>query len=348
MIGWVMQMNISRGKAAKDCGRRNLPATGVLHLIFVVLVGLGVLSAPSRAAGGYPNRPITIIVAFEPGGSSDISARLVAQELTTILGQQVIIENRPGAGGRPGTRRLAEAAPDGYTLLWGSGSTLTVSPVLYADQKYVDSLTPISLGVTQPFIFVASTALGVTSVGDFVATAKQQPRKLNFASAGVGSSNHLLGEIFMASTDTQLTHVPYRGGASARDAVAKNEAQLMDEVLSPLVGSIQAHQLQPLFVTSETRHPLFPDVPTASEVGLPDLAIVGFFALLGPANLPPDIVGSLNAAMKKALASKDLRAALDLRGFDAAYSTPQDLAQLIAKGRKQYGDIVARRNIKID
>lgn len=341
-------MNILRGDAARNRGRRNLPASAVLHLIIVVLVGLGRLSAPSWAAGAYPNRPITIIVAFEPGGSSDISARLVAQELTNILGQQVIIENRPGAGGRPGTRRLAEAAPDGYTLLWGSGSTLTVSPVLYPDQQYVGSLTPISLGVTQPFIFVASTALGVTSVGDFVAMAKQQPRKLNFASAGVGSSNHLLGEIFMASTDTQLTHVPYRGGASARDAVAKHEAQLMDEVLSPLVGSIQAHQLQPLFVTSETRHPLFPEVPTASEVGLPDLAIVGFFALLGPANLPPDIVAALNAAMKKALDSKDLRAALDLRGFDAAYSTPQDLAQLIAKGRKQYGDIVTRRNIKID
>lgn len=340
-----MQMKSLRGGEAR---RRYLRAIVVPYLFAALLAGLGLASQPAAAAGAYPNRPITIIVAFEPGGSSDISARLVAQELTGILGQQVIIENRPGAGGRPGTRRLAEAAPDGYTLLWGSGSTLTVSPVLYADQKYVDSLTPISLGVTQPFIFVASTTIGVKSVGDFVALAKKEPRKLNFASAGVGSSNHLLGEIFMASTDTQLTHVPYRGGASARDAVTKNEAQLMDEVLSPLVGAIQAHQLQPLFVTGATRHPLFPDVPTASEVGLPDLAIVGFFALLGPARLPPDVVGVLNAAMKKALDSKELRASLDLRGFDAAYSAPEDLARLIEKGRKQYGDIVARRNIKID
>lgn len=344
-----MRMKALRGDGIRNRSRHYLSAIGAVHLIVVLLVGCCLLSARAAVAGAYPNRSITIIVAFEPGGSSDISARLVAQELTVILGQQVIIENRPGAGGRPGTRRLAEAAPDGYTLLWGSGSTLTVSPVLYADQKYVDILTPISLGVTQPFIFVASTAIGVKSVGDFVALAKQQPRKLNFASAGVGSSNHLLGEIFMASTDTQLTHVPYRGGASARDAVMKNEAQLMDEVLSPLVGSIQAHQVQPLFVTSETRHPLFPEVPTASEVGLPDLAIVGFFALLGPARLPPDIVGVLNAAMKKALESKELRASLELRGgFDAAYSTPEDLSRLIEKGRKQYGDIIARRNIKID
>lgn len=312
------------------------------------LAGFLMFAKPAAAAGAYPNRPITIIVAFEPGGSSDISARLIAQELIGILGQQVIIENRPGAGGRPGTRRLAEAAPDGYTLLWGSGSTLTVSPVLYADQQYVRSLTPISLGVTQPFIFVTPAALGTKTVGEFVALAKQEPGQLNFASAGVGSSNHLLGEIFMAATGTQLKHVPYRGGASARDAVVKNEAQLMDEVLSPLVGSIRAHQLEPLFVTSDTRHPLFPDVPTASEAGLPDLAIVGFFALLGPDHLPADIVQTLNGAMKKALESKDLRAALDLRGFDAAYSSPEDLSRLIEKGRKQYGDIVARRNIKID
>lgn len=341
-------MRASREGAARDRRCQYLAKNGALRLIMVVLAGLALLSGPAAAAGGYPNRPITVIVAFEPGGSSDISARLVAQELTAILGQQVVIENRPGAGGRPGTRRLAEAAPDGYTPLWGSGSTLTVSPVLYADQQYVRSLTPISLGVTQPFIFVASTALGVKSLADFVALAKQQPGKLNFASAGVGSSNHLLGEIFMNSTETKLTHVPYRGGASARDAVVRNEAQLMDEVLSPLVGSIQANQLQPLFVTSDTRHPLFPNVPTASEVGLPDLAIVGFFALLGPAGLPPDIVQVLNGAMKKALDAADLRAALDLRGFDAAYSTPETFSRLIEKGRKQYGDIVARRNIKIE
>lgn len=348
MDRWVTEMTrCSRGAAAQKRPSFSSATFRLMRLVTFALAGLVLWCEPGRAAG-YPNRPITIIVAFEPGGSSDISARLVAQELGTVLGQQIIIENRPGAGGRPGTRRLAEAAPDGYTLLWGSGSTLTVSPVLYADQQYVGSLTPISLGVTQPFIFVASTGLGVTTTADFVSLVKQQPRKYNFASAGVGSSNHLLGEIFMASTGTQLTHVPYRGGASARDAVAKNEAQLMDEVLSPLVGSIRGGQLQPLFVTSDARHPLFPEVPTASEVGLPDLAIVGFFALLGPAKMPPDVVQTLNGAMKKALESKELRAALDLRGFDAAYSTPEDLARLIEKGRKQYGDIVARRNIKID
>jgi len=317
----------------------------------VLLFGLIVFSlfpGAATATAAYPNRPITLVVAFEAGGSSDISARLLAQELTRLLGQQVIVENRPGAGGRPGTRRAADAAPDGYTLLWGSGSALTVSPLLYADQQYVRNLTPISLGVTQPFIFVSSSAIGARTVQDLIALAKQQPGKLNFASAGVGSSNHLLGEIFMASTGTEFEHVPYRGGASARDAVVKNEAQLMDEVLSPLIGSIRAGQLQPLFITSETRHPLFPDVPTAAEAGLPDLAVVGFFALLGPAKLPSEIVQTLNEAMKQALGSASLRAALDAKGFDAAYGTPTDLQGLIEKGRKQYGEIIARRNIKVD
>ncbi|MBR0843255.1 tripartite tricarboxylate transporter substrate binding protein [Bradyrhizobium liaoningense] len=317
----------------------------------VFLLGLIVLSlfpGTAAATAAYPNRPITLIVAFEAGGSSDISARLLAQELTKLLGQQVLVENRPGAGGRPGTRRAADAAPDGYTLLWGSGSALTVSPLLYADQQYVRNFTPISLGVTQPFIFVSSTTIGAKTAQDVVALARQQPGKLNFASAGVGSSNHLLGEIFMASTSTEFEHVPYKGGASARDAVVRNEAQLMDEVLSPLIGSIRAGQLQPLFITSESRHPLFPDVPTAAEAGLPDLAIVGFFALLGPARLPSEIVQTLNEAMKQALGSASLRAALDANGFNAAYSTPADLQRLIEKGREQYGEIIARRNIKIE
>ena len=326
---------------------RAAPASVLLGLLCLVSTFLSAVSG-AMAAGPYPSRPITLIVAFEAGGSSDISARLLAQELTKILGQQIIVENRPGAGGRPGTRRFADAAPDGYTLLWGSGSTLTVQPVLYADQQYVKSFTPVSLGVTQPFVFVTSTATGAKTVQDLIALAKRSPGKLNFASAGVGSSNHLLGEIFMASTGTQFEHVPYKGGASARDAVVKNEAQLMDEVLSPMIGSIRAGQIQPLFVTSEKRHPLFAEVPTAEEVGLPDLAIVGFFALLAPSGTPSEIVQTLNAAMKEALGAATLRAALDKNGFDPAYSTPSDLTRLIEKGRAQYGDIVARRNIKVE
>ncbi|KIZ45280.1 ABC transporter substrate-binding protein [Rhodopseudomonas palustris] len=309
---------------------------------------LGVDATPTFAAAPFPNRPITLIVAFEAGGSTDISARLVARQLSEVLGQQVVVDNRPGAGGRLGTRRFSEAEPDGYTLLWGSGSTLTVSPVLYDDQQYVKELTPVSLGVTQPFLFAASTATGAKTLKDFIALAKAEPGKLNFASAGVGSSNHLLGEIFMAATGTELRHIPYKGGASARDAVAKNEAQLMDEVLSPLIGSIKAGQLQPLLITSDTRHPLFPNVPTAAEAGVPDLAMVGFFALLAPAKTPPDIVRTLNVAMKKALDEPSLRTALDRAGFDPAYSSPEDLQRRIEQGRARYGDIVVRRKIKIN
>lgn len=332
--------------ASRD--HRSGQAVTWMRLLFLLgMIAFSFSAKPSVAAGAFPTRPITLIVAFEAGGSSDISARLIAQELTKILGQQVIVENRPGAGGRPGTRRLADAPPDGYTLLWGSGSTLTVAPLLYPDQQYVRNLTPICLGVTQPFIFASSTAIGAKTVQDVIALAKQQPGKLNFASTGVGSSNHLLGEIFMASTGTEFEHVPYKGGASARDSVVKNEAQLMNEVFSPLLGSIRAGQLQPLFITSGSRHPQFPSLPTAAEAGLPDLAIVGFFGLLGPARLPPEIVQTLNDAMKQALHSPSVRTALDAAGFDPAYSTPVDLERLIEKGRKQYGDIIARRNIKI-
>ncbi|MBS0249109.1 MAG: tripartite tricarboxylate transporter substrate binding protein [Proteobacteria bacterium] len=334
-------------RVSEDCRRGRI--IGALSAAIIGIMCLfGGPSGQAAAAENYPNRSISLVVAFEAGGSTDISARLVARELSKVLGQQVIIDNRPGAGGRLGTRRFSEAKPDGYTLLWGSGSTLTVSPVLYADQKYVKELTPISVGVTQPFLFAASTATGAKTLKEFVALAKKEPGKLNFASAGVGSSNHLLGEIFMVSTGTDLRHVPYKGGASARDAVARNEAQLMDEVLSPLIGSIEAGQLQPLLITSDTRHPLFPNVPTATEAGLPDLAIVGFFGLLAPAKTPPAIVHVLNAAMKKALAEPDLRKALAAAGFDPAYSSPEGFTSLIEKGRARYGDIVARRKIKLE
>lgn len=339
----------ARSKAGGRC--RSAIRHALLGLtVAVPLTALlaSVHAATARAADVYPSRPITLVVAFEAGGSTDISARLVAQELGKRLGQQVVIDNRPGAGGRIGTRRFADTAPDGYTLLWGSGSTLTVSPVLYADQQYVRSLTPVSLAVTQPFLFVTSAQFGPKSLGALVALAKEKPGQFNLASAGVGSSNHLLSEIFMAATGTTFEHVPYKGAASARDAVVKNEAQVMTEVLSPLIGSVRAGQLVPLFVTSDARHKLFPDVPTAAEIGLSDLSIVGYFALMAPANTSPAIVEKLNAVMKEALASPQLAAALDTNGFDAAHSTPSDLLRLIERGRAQYDSIVKRRNIKVE
>ncbi len=306
------------------------------------------LLAGPALAGTYPDRPVTIVVPFEAGGSTDVSARVVAKALSEALGQPVIVLNQPGAGGRIGTRRVATAEPDGYTLLWGSGSTLTVAPVLYPDQTYLTTLVPVSLGALQPFVFVTSPATGARSLSELLAQARAKPDVLNFASAGIGSSNHLLGEILMAATGAKFVHVPYKGSISARDAVINGDAQLMDEVLAPLLAQIKSGQIVPLMVTSETRDPALPDVPTAKESGLPDLSITGFFGLMAPPRTPPEVLATLNAAMKKALASPELRKSFEAMSFDVGNGSTEDLAALIARGRERYGRIVSERKITLN
>jgi tripartite-type tricarboxylate transporter receptor subunit TctC len=313
------------------------------------MVALASLSAFHAArADSYPSRPVTLVVSFEPGGSTDVSARVVAQELGRILKQPVNVENRAGAGGRIGTRSAALARPDGYTLLWGSGSSLTAAPVLFNDQGHVTTLLPVSLGATQPFVFVTTPAVGAKTLAEFVTQARQRPLTMNFASAGNGSSNHLLGEIFMAATGSQLTHVPYKGSASAREALLKGDAQLMDEATSPLLPQLRTGQLVPLFVTGDTRDPLLPDVPTAQEVGLPDLVITGFFGLLAPAGTPAAVVNQLNTAMKEALSSAAVMKAFDSVGFTPAYSTPAQMAERIAQGKARYERIIRARGIRVE
>lgn len=299
-------------------------------------------------AQAYPARAITLVVSFEPGGSTDLSARVVAQELTRLLGQQVVVENRVGAGGRIGTKSVALAKPDGYTLLWGSGSTLTAAPVLFADQGHVATLVPVSLGATQPFVFVTTPATAAKTVADMVALAKRSPGGMNFASAGVGSSNHLLGEIFMAAAGAPFTHVPYKGSASAKEALLRGDAQLMDEAVSPLLPQLRSGQLVPLFVTGDVRDPLLPNVPTAQEVGLPDLTITGFFGLLAPAGTPADIVARLNTATREALAAPAVKEAFTKVGFIGVASTPAQLAERIAQGRARYERIVKERGIRVE
>ncbi|AVS70355.1 tripartite tricarboxylate transporter substrate binding protein [Paracidovorax avenae] len=324
--------------------RRLLSAARPAGLLLAVVAAL---SAPSPAtAQGYPARPITLIVSFEPGGSTDVSARAVAQELGAQLGQPVIVENRPGAGGRIGTKAAAQARPDGYTLLWGSGSSLTAAPALYPQQEHVATLVPVSLGATQPFVFATGPAVGVRSVREFIALARSHPGQLNFASAGMGSSNHLLGEIFMAVSGIQLAHVPYKGAIMAKDAVIRGDAQLMDEATGPLLGALRAGQLVPLFTTGEQRDPALPDTPTAAEAGLPELTIQGFFGLLAPAGTPADIVARLNGAMRSALASTAVARAFGPLGFTPAYSTPGQMAARIAEGRAAYARIVRERQIR--
>ena len=185
-------------------------------------------------------------------------------------------------------------------------------------------------------------------MADFIAVAKRRPGEMNFASAGTGSSNHLMGEIFMAAAGIQLVHVPYRGAAAAKDGLLKGDSQLMDEVASPLIGALRANQLVPLFVSGDARDRLFPAIPTAVEVGLPDLNITGFFGLLAPAGTPPEVIAKLNGAMRTALAAPAVGRAFDNLGFTAAYSTPEQMQARIAQGKAVYQRVVSERKIKVE
>lgn len=314
----------------------------------LAVCALAFFAPRSARADPYPSRPVTLVVSFEPGGSTDVSARVVAQELGRILKQQVIVENRAGAGGRIGTKSIAGAKPDGHTLLWGSGSSLTAAPALFSDQGHIATLLPVSLGATQAFVFVTTPAVGAKTVQEFIAQARKRPLAMNFASAGIGSSNHLLGEIFMSAAGIQLAHIPYKGSVSAREALVKGDAQLMDEVASPLLAQLRSGQLVPLLVTGDTRDPQLPEVPTAKEVGMLDLAITGFYGLLAPAGTPQSVVEVLNAAMKEALSSPPVVKAFDNLGFTPAYSTPAQMAERISQGRARYERIVRERGIRAE
>jgi tripartite-type tricarboxylate transporter receptor subunit TctC len=181
-----------------------------------------------------------------------------------------------------------------------------------------------------------------------VALARRKPDQLNFASAGVGSSNHLLGEIFMSATGTKFVHVPYKGATSARDAVMSGDAQLMDEVLAPLLAQIKSGQLVPLLITSQARDPSLPNVPTAAESGLPDLAITGFFGLMAPSKTSAELIATLSEAMKRALASPELRKSFDAMSFEVANGSAEALAAVISSARQRYSSIVAERNIRVE
>lgn len=314
----------------------------------LLAVGLHWVLATVPASAAYPERPITLVVTFEAGGASDVSARVVAKALSEVLKQPVVVQNQPGAGGRIGTRRVAGAEPDGYTLLWGSGSTLTAAPALYPDEKYLATLLPVGVGALQPFLFVTTPTTGAKTIAELVALAKQKPGELNFASAGVGSSNHLLGEIFMSTTGTKFTHVPYKGAAPARDAMIRGDAQLMDEVIATLWPQINAGQLVPLLITSQARDPELPGVPTAAEAGLPDLAITGFFGVMAPPKMSSALLATLGDAMKKALQSPELAKSFANMRLDIGSGDAGELAALIVRGRERYSKIVAERDIRVD
>ena len=308
------------------------------------------LVATAASAQTYPTKPIRLVVPFPPGGATDILARDVAQKLTEAWGQQVIVDNRPGAGGNIGSELVAKSAPDGYTLEMGTVGTHAINASLYAKMPYdhVKDFVPVILVAGVPNVLVVNPAVPANSVAELIAYAKANPGKLNLASSGNGTSIHLSGELFKFMAGVQMTHVPYKGSAPALQDLIGGQVQLMFDNLPPSLPQIKAGKLRALAVTSLARAPALPDVPTMAEAGLPGYEASSWFGVLAPAGTPPAIVTKLNAEIARWLATPEAKEKLSKQGANAAGGTPEDFAKHIAAETAKWAKVVKDSGAKID
>jgi tripartite-type tricarboxylate transporter receptor subunit TctC len=328
---------------------RTMSPVGTLVVTaFLALLSMA-MSVPAGAQA-YPTRPVKLVVPFPPGGSLDITGRLIAQRLSEMWGQAVVVENKPGAGGNIGADFVAKSPPDGYTILLGALSTHAVNPNLYAKMPYdaVKDFAPITLLATTPNVLVVNPSLPVNSVQDLVAYAKANPGKLSFGSGSNGSAGHLAGELFKVDTGTDIVHIPYKGGAPATQALLAGDVQFMFDNLANATPQVKAGKLKALAVTTAERSRLAPELPTMAEAGLPGFDISTWFGLLAPAGTPKDVIARWNAEVTKILNSPDMRERLTALGAEAAPTTPEQFAAFIQREIPKYARIVKASGAKVD
>jgi tripartite-type tricarboxylate transporter receptor subunit TctC len=312
----------------------NLPRTLLAGLL---LVAAGI-AAPALAQG-FPDRPVTLVVPYPAGGSADILARTVGQKLAAQLGQPVVVENKGGAGTAIGARFVAEAKPDGYTLLLGTVSSQAINPAMSkVGYDPVKDFVPVSALASIPFVLVAHPSAPYGSVAELLAAARQAPGSISYASAGPGTSNHLAGEMLASAAKLKLLHVPYRGSAPALADVLAGHVPLMFDLQTTSLPNIATHKLKPLAVTGSRRSPLLPEVPTVAESGLPGFEVSAWFGVFAPAKLPPPVLRQLSAAMAKVL--EDPALAQRLREIGAE-PDPRNAAQFTAYVGEEAGKYAA-------
>ena len=309
---------------------------------FVSLVlALGVAGASAQS--GYPNHQITLVVGFTAGGSTDIVTRLIAEEMRKSWRQPVVVDNRPGAGGNIGAAMVAKARPDGYTLLVGSVGPLAINASLYASMPYdnLRDFTPISLIVHVPNMLVVNpAAMPVHSFAEFVALVKANPGKYFFASTGTGTSSHLSGELLKSMAGLEATHVPYKGAVALNDLLSGEQVHFMFATIPSVIEFVRAGRLRALAVTSKTRSAAVPEIPTVAESGFPEFEASSWFGLLGPAELPREIVLKLESEVLRALKVPELRAKLVQQGADPVGSTPEEFAAYMRDETAKWAKVV--------
>jgi tripartite-type tricarboxylate transporter receptor subunit TctC len=301
-------------------------------------------------AADYPNKPVTLVVAFTPGGPSDVLSRIVGKQLERILGVPFVIENRPGGAGNIAAEAVAHAAADGYTLLMGNNSILATNASLFSKLNYdaEKDFAPISLIGSQPNILVVNPALPVHSMADLIALAKASPGKLNYANSGYGAAAHLAAELFKAEAHVDIVAVSYKGAAPALQDVIAGHVQLMFATSASVIGHIKSGTLRPLAVTTLHRTALLPDLPTVAELGLPGFDATTWHGLVAPAGTPKDAIETLHRATAKALENPETRRALGDLGVEIVGSSPEEFAAYIRSEIPKWTAVVKASGAKLD
>ena len=327
--------------------RRRLLATAGAGL------ALGSLLPAAQAQGAdadYPKRPLKIIVGYAPGGTTDIIARLIAPGMSEMLGQPVVVENRPGAGGNLGASVVAAAPADGYTLMMGTAGNMTVNPWIY-DLKFdtVKDFAPISLVAAVPNMMVVHPAVPARTVQEFIAWARTQPGKVFFASSGTGNTPHMTGELFNLKTGLKLVHVPYKGsGPALTDLMAGQGVHVFFDNMPSAIGYVRSGMLRALATTGPRRSPVLPELPTLQESGLKDFDVQGWFGVFAPAKTPAAIVARLHQAVLAAIARPATRKSLDDLGAIVVGNDPAAFARIVEAETKVWGDVVKSADIKLN
>jgi tripartite-type tricarboxylate transporter receptor subunit TctC len=316
---------------------------------FAFLLAFGA-AAGAHAQASYPSKPVKLVVPMAAGGNGDIIARLVGQDLTAALGQPVVIDNKPGAGGNLGADAVAKSPADGYTLVLGAVGTHAINASLYKHMPYdiQRDFAPVTMMASVPNVLVVHPSLPVNSVQELIAYAKKNPGRLNFASSGAGSSIHLSGEMFKSMAGVDMAHVAYKGSAPALNDLLSGQVQLMFDNLPTSLPHIQAGKLRALAVTSVTRSPALPSVPTMVEAGVPNFEAGSWFGILAPAGTPKAVVAKLDADIQKALARAEMQQKLTERGFQPAVKGPELFSRHISQEIAKWSRIVKQSGATAD
>ncbi|WP_011300008.1 tripartite tricarboxylate transporter substrate-binding protein [Cupriavidus necator] len=318
-------------------------------LALISCVVLSATALPVAQAQSFPNKPIRVVVPYPPGGPTDIVTRVVGQKLSEKLGQPLVVENRPGAGGNIGAEGVAKSAPDGYTLLVAT-TAHAINMTLFSKPGYDTrkDFAPVSMLTRGPLVLVTAPATPASNVAELIALAKAKPGQVTFASSGNGQSTHLAAELFNSMAGIHMTHVPYKGSAPALTDVMGGQATVMFDTMLSAMPFVRDGKLKALAITGATRSPAAPDTPTIAQAGLPGYEASAWNALLAPAGTPPAILNTLNGALKAVLQDPDVRARFASQGFAAEWTEPAATARIIGQEIDKWARVVKTSGATID